>query len=220
MKKLSFVLIASSVLTFFFVVTIGGRGYTKDDLSLSGNNESKYEYYYENLSNKVVQIYTTGDKGMSFGTGFFIDNKKTIATNYHVVRDAKTIYIMFKEDSFAYKAELITYDVKNDIALLTSKEDFEYEKMQLSFDAKRHQTVYSCGFSLDYVVSESEIKDARAIYENNNYILINSVLKKGNSGGPVVNEKGEVVGMVTLGTKSQTYLVPSSKIMNLVYNTH
>lgn len=218
MKKLSWILITSSIFALIFTIVISGRGYTKDDLSMN-DYDINTEYFYEILSKKVVQIYTTGDKSVSFGTGFFIDNKKSIVTNYHVVREATNIYILFKDDSYAYRAELVAFDEKNDIAILTSKEDFKYESFELAFDVARHQNVCSCGFSLDYVVAPGKIIDARATYEDNNYIQTNNILKRGNSGGPVINEKGEVIGMVTLGTKSSTYLVPSSKIMNLVYNT-
>lgn len=217
MKKLSWILITSSIFALIFTIVISGRGYTKDNLSMDDNNID-IEYYYEKLSTRVVQIYTTGEKTVSFGTGFFVDHKKSIVTNYHVVKDAEKIFILFKDDSFAYRAELVAFDEKNDIAVLTSKEDFKYERLELSFDSKRHQNVCSCGFSLDYIVAPGKITDARATYESNNYIQTNNVLKRGNSGGPVINEKGEVIGMVTLGTKSSTYLVPSYKIMNLLYS--
>lgn len=210
-KKLSFKIITSFILTLLLVITFNGRGYTKDDLEVIKYSQ---EYYYDILSKSVVQLCVIGKNNNAFGTGFFVDDKKTIVTNYHVVKDAETIYFRFKDEEYKYKAKMIGFDKLNDIAILTSDDEFDYKPLSLTTNCKKSQIVYSCGFSSDYIMTSGNVIDTNSKYKNNNYIDISNLLSRGNSGGPIINRKGEVIGMTALGCSTSTSLVPSYKIIN------
>lgn len=219
MKKLSLAFCASFILMILFLIISGGRGYTKDNLEYKSQvNTQKEMYYFENLQKSVVQIITVRNSGGSFGTGFFIDDKKTIVTNYHVVRDAEKIFITIREDEYAYRAKLVAFDEKNDIAIITSDDEFDYKKLPLTFDIKKNESIYTCGYSTNYTVTSGKVIDTNAQYKNNSYIDITNVVYSGNSGGPALNENGEVVGIVTLGDSVSTSLVPTYKLYDLIFN--
>ena len=222
MKKLSCILFASFILVVIFSVLISGRGYTKDNLAYKlDTNEKIVEkefYYFDTLRRSVVQILACGETGSAFGTGFFIDENKTIITNYHVIREAEKVYIMFKEDEYAYRANVLYFDEENDIAILTSNYDFEFNYLPLTFDTKINETIYTCGFSTNYNVTHGNIIDNMAPYKGKYYIDITNIVYSGNSGGPALNKDGEVVGVVTLGNSVSTSLVPSYKVYNAIHN--
>ena len=220
MKKLSFTLLASFVLMMLFIIISGGRGYTKDNFNVKTQTMiQKEEYYYANLSDSVVQIFANRENANSFGSGFFINNDKYVVTNFHVVKDAKKMYVMLKEGQYAYEAKLFAFDSQNDIAILKMNSEIKHNYLPLTTDSKKNDNVYTCGFATNYTVSSGKVMDTNAPYKDNYYIDISNIVYCGNSGGPALNEKGEVIGIVTLGNSVSTSLGPTYKLCNLVNNS-
>lgn len=156
---------------------------------------------YEKLSASMVEIHTfdRNGQGLGLGSGFFIDDKGTVLTNFHVMEGACS-------------AEIITYDDKRfrvsqidgfskDIDLCVVKTDAgETVPVELfNGDVKTGESVYTIGSSIGLTgtFSDGIVSTASRVDNNVEYIQITAPISKGNSGGPLVNRYGEVIGVNT-----------------------
>ena len=140
-------------------------------------------------------------KGGALGSGFIIDENGTVITNNHVVDGADTISIRVNGDK-EYKAKLIGKDPLMDIAVLkiVSKEKFIPVKFGDSDKARIGDWVIAIGnpFGLGGTVT-SGIISARnrniGLSRYEDFIQTDASINVGNSGGPLFNMNGEVVGI-------------------------
>ncbi len=140
---------------------------------------------------------------VSLGSGFVISEDGTIVTNYHVVADASEINVAFPDDT-KFKAEVIGKDQKTDLAVLKIKTDkkLNYVTFGDSDNAKVGDWVIAVGnpFGLGGTVTAGIIS-ARARDINagpfDDFIQTDAAINRGNSGGPMFNMKGEVIGINT-----------------------
>ena len=135
----------------------------------------------------------------SSGTGFAVSHDGHIITNHHVIDACQEVKVRYKSDDIL--AKLIAFDTVNDLAILkidtkpSSVLPISYSNPEIL------QEIYVAGFPFGENVSTS-IKMTKGIVSSltgigNNYsnIQIDAALQPGNSGGPVFDEKGNVVGV-------------------------
>ncbi len=139
----------------------------------------------------------------SLGSGFIIDSSGIVVTNNHVISEADEITVILNDGS-RLKAEIIGKDQKTDIALLRVKPDKPLKAVKFG-DSDRLRLgdwVIAIGnpFSLGGTVTAG-IVSARNRDINSgpydNYIQTDAAINRGNSGGPLFNLDGEVVGINT-----------------------
>ena len=140
----------------------------------------------------------------SLGSGFIIAADGYVLTNNHVVEDADEI-IVRTSDRREYEAKLVGADPRSDLALLKieSKEDFPILKMGNFDDVEVGQWVLAIGspFGFDYSVTAGIVSAKGRSLSNprtGNYvpfIQTDVAISPGNSGGPLFNLEGEVVGI-------------------------
>jgi serine protease Do len=139
----------------------------------------------------------------SLGSGFVIDPSGIVVTNNHVISDADEVNVILNDGS-RLKAEIIGHDQKTDIALLRVKPDKPLKAVQFGDSDKLRlgEWVVAIGnpFSLGGTVTAG-IVSARNRDINSgpydNYIQTDAAINRGNSGGPLFNLNGEVVGVNT-----------------------
>jgi len=166
----------------------------------------------------------------SLGSGFIIDAKGYVVTNNHVIADADEISVTLNDDS-TFKAELVGTDPKTDLALL--KLDLGNRKTPLptvkfgdSDKSRVGDWVMAIGnpFGLGGSVSVGIIS-ARARSLNGPYddfLQTDAAINKGNSGGPMFNLDGEVVGINTAiyspsgGSVGIGFAIPSNLASSIV----
>lgn len=149
---------------------------------------------YETCAPSVVQINTN----TSFGTGFFI-SEGVIATNYHVIEGATEIKIALNTGKTYNVNSILGYDEDLDIAILSV--DAKVKPLVLSsFTPKIGSTVYTIGSSLGLTgtFTNGLVTTNSRIIEDVDYIQTNAAISPGNSGGPLLNTYGEVVGINTM----------------------
>ncbi len=142
----------------------------------------------------------------SEGSGFFITATGEILTNNHVVEDADKIEVELNDGS-TYQAEVIGTDPATDLALIKVKKgDEQFPHLILGdSDALRvGEWVMAVGnpFDMDHTVTVGVVSaKGRALGLSDpsfeNYIQTDAAINFGNSGGPLVNLRGEVVGINT-----------------------
>lgn len=139
-----------------------------------------------------------GLKLSSMGTGFYISSKGVLLTNNHVVQGCKELKIPVDNAS----AKLLVADRANDLAVLTQDAK---GKSFLKFNGdgpKQGEEIFVFGFPLDgYLPSSGNVTtgivSALAGPSNNSSLIqITAPVQPGNSGGPVLDKKGNVVGVV------------------------
>jgi YVTN family beta-propeller protein len=144
------------------------------------------------------------------GTGFLLTTNGLVATNFHVVEDANKIEVVFPEKKITKIASVRIKDTKNDIVILDLK-DFMYPELTsrpIPFvfahiqSVKVGQEVFTLGFPLgDIMGSKSRlstgiINSQFGIQDDPRLFQISNPIQPGNSGGPLFNIKGELVGVV------------------------
>lgn len=137
------------------------------------------------------------------GTGFAISEDGHIATVYHVIKDAKTIKVYFSKDSFV-SARVIHGDPVNDLALLKiGSPTPNFLQIAPMRSAKTGDRVFTIGFPVSSLLgqeakyTEGVVSSLSGIQDTSSFLQITVPVQPGNSGGALVNEKGEVIGIIT-----------------------
>jgi serine protease Do len=139
----------------------------------------------------------------SLGSGFIIDPSGLVVTNNHVIADADEINVILN-DGTKLRAQLVGKDSKSDLALLRVKTDHPLKAVKFGDSDKLRlgEWVIAIGnpFSLGGTVTAG-IVSARNRDINSgpydNYIQTDAAINRGNSGGPLFNLDGEVIGINT-----------------------
>jgi len=158
----------------------------------------------ENIDNVMLNPNLKGRE--SLGSGFFIRNDGYILTNYHVIKDAKIISVMTNGGDI-YDAKIIGTDTISDLVVLKidSKKDKETHFKSVVFgnpqEARIGDKVLTFGnpYGLGISVSEGIIsaKSRNIDMGEQQYIQTDAAINQGNSGGPMFNLDGEVIGINT-----------------------
>lgn len=170
--------------------------------------------------------------GTSLGSGFLISEDGLIVTNYHVVANADKIKVVLSQCAEAcqqYEAQVIGYDKKTDLAVLkiSGVKGLPYLQFGDSYKMKPGDWVIAVGnpFGLGGSVSAgivSAISREIGLSQNSDFIQTDVVLNSGNSGGPLCNVDGEVIGVNTAalysngGSVGIGFAVPSDVVKPVV----
>lgn len=154
------------------------------------------------------------------GTSFLIDPKGFLVTSAHVLKDAKMVYVE-NQDGEEFKAEIVHTDPISDIAVLKiNDEDFKSPK-QLPYGFSKNgpelsEPVYTLGYPKDEIVYNEGYLSAKTGLDGDTlaYQLAISA-NPGNSGGPVLNKYGEVIGILNARQASANGVVFATKSKNI-----
>ncbi len=166
---------------------------------------SPFEDFFEDFFNKRGGIPHADRKVSSLGSGFVIDGKEgLVVTNNHVIDGADEIIINFHDGSKLKVDKIVGKDTKADLALLkvTPKKPLADVKFGSSGLLEVGDWVLAIGnpFGLGGSVSVGIVSaKSRDINSGpyDDYLQTDAAINKGNSGGPLFNMKGEVVGVNT-----------------------
>ncbi len=142
----------------------------------------------------VVSIIT--DVGQ--GTGFIISDEGYIVTNAHVLVGGKKVNAI-TSDQQIISAQLLGYNSNFDVALLKISGNYNSLTLADSDDVAIGEKVIAIGnpYGLQFSVSQGIVSAVHrpGISGENVYIQTDAALNQGNSGGPLINKKGEVIGI-------------------------
>jgi serine protease Do len=167
-------------------------------------------------------------KTNSLGSGFIVDTSGIVVTNNHVIADADEINVIMN-DGTKIKAELVGVDKKTDLAVLKFKPPRplvavkfgDSDKMRLGEWVIAIGNPFSLGGTVTAGIVSARNRDiASGPYDN--YIQTDAAINRGNSGGPLFNLDGEVIGVNTLiisptgGSIGIGFAVPSKTVASVV----
>jgi serine protease Do len=186
----------------------GFRGKMLDGLP-EGHPLEKFNQFFEKFTSKNNEKGAKKPnkkrekKATSLGSGFLIDPAGYVVTNNHVIDGAEEIEVIFGDDS-KYLAKVIGRDSKTDLALLKieGKEPFPFVKFGDSDASRIGDWILVIGNPFGFGGSVSAgIISARGRDINSgpfdDYLQTDAAINRGNSGGPMFNMEGEVIGINT-----------------------
>ncbi len=154
---------------------------------------SGMEFIPEDVYNSVVVVYTQS----GLGSGFAVDTN-TIITNAHVVQNYSKVNIKYYDNTMT-NGTVINKDEEKDLALIHV--ETELKPLNLSHDELHTgQEVYAIGAPSDipYTMTKGIISAVSREIEGRKYIQLDASVNSGNSGGPLVDNSGNVVGLITM----------------------
>ncbi|MGA2177470.1 MAG: trypsin-like peptidase domain-containing protein [Verrucomicrobiota bacterium] len=153
-----------------------------------------------NSSNLPAQSGVTEGEPKASGTGFFVSEDGFLLTAFHVVADAGRIAVRMKAGTFP--ATLVKADKANDVALLKVTGRFPALPVAPSRGVKLGESVFTIGFpniglqGFAPKLTKGEISSLAGVQDDPRAFQISVPVQPGNSGGPLVNQYGNVVGIV------------------------
>ena len=164
------------------------------EISLLKSGQGDFSAVIEEAVKGVVGVSTD----VSLGSGVLVTDKGYVVTNYHVIDDSNEINVI-TYDRGIFVAEFIGADLKRDLALLKIDGDHDFLQIGDSDSLQVGNKVIAIGnpLGLSFSVSEGIISglDRKGPNGLTEYIQTDVSLNPGNSGGPLINTNGEVVGI-------------------------
>ncbi|WP_316828425.1 S1C family serine protease [Pedobacter miscanthi] len=189
-------------------------------------HNSKQEEHYRQLSNQVNKAIktqnslirkinnntTTSDKPSvqnSFGgTGFAISTNGYILTNLHIINGADSLYVQNSKGE-SFKVKSVYTDPQNDIAILKISDKHFSNLSSIPYTIKRNMSsigeiVYTLGYPKDdAVLGEGYVSSKNGFIGDTTQYQVAISVNPGNSGGPVLDNNGNLVGIIS-GKPDQT----------------
>lgn len=151
-------------------------------------------------------------RAVSAGTGFFIGEKGIVVTALHVVDAAKEIQVRLTNGQWL-PARILKMSHASDVAVLAvERESCPFLRLADMKTLKQGQKVFTLGYPLSGVLgdevkyTEGVISSLSGIQGDDSLVQITVPIQPGNSGGPLLTEKGEVIGVITSSAAVAAFL--------------
>ena len=191
------------------------------------NETSTQQTSLKEIEEYIKKQEASGKDVMQYrGTGFPISEDGYMLTSYHMVEGAQYIYVENKQDSVVrFRAKLVHFDAAYDLAVLKI-DDYEFSsfgKIPFVLSAKEPslgEYVYTLGYPKQEIVfGEGSISSLSGFDDDTISYQISIPANPGNSGGPLVNEKGELLGVIAGKSSAMddaTFAIKSDYIHKLI----
>lgn len=201
------------------------------------NDDSSFEVFFnsQQTTSMYVKMFPKNTSSQSAaivksGTGFLINQLGYLVTNYHVVENARKISVKGGSLSLSgAEASVIVADKTNDLCILKlSSNNIDLPKVEYGFDEdlyKSGTSVFCMGYPLTSLMG-SEIKVTDGIISSTTGFQgdittyqISSPVQPGNSGGPLFNNAGNVIGVINAkipSAENVSYAIKFSYLKNLL----
>ena len=140
------------------------------------------------------------DERRGAGTGFFVTEDGVVLTAAHVIHDAQRIIVQTRKGSFP--ATVLTVDAANDVAVIKVGGSFSALPVLSSREVKLGANVFTMGFpnpdiqGLSPKLTKGDISGLAGLRDDPRHFQISVPIQPGNSGGPLVDSFGNVVGLI------------------------
>jgi serine protease Do len=166
------------------------------------------------------------DKESSTGTGFAITSDGLVATNYHVIRDADSVYVQ-NDAGLSFKAQVLYTEPQNDIAILKITDNSFDNLGNIPYNIKKSESPLaepvstfgypggSQAYNTGVMISKTGINGDSVHYQ------ISIPINFGNSGGPLWDSKGNIIGLTDakqIKFEGSHYAVKSKYLIDAIHN--
>ena len=151
----------------------------------------------KNTNNSIYKIITAGGSG----TGFKVENHDFLITNYHVISGSKEVAVEdHNKNRFLAKVAMVNPEV--DLAFLHVEDLKDVPstiKLDPNYQVENLQAVYINGFpfGMPFTITEGIVSSPNQPMQGRKYVQTDAAVNPGNSGGPMLNTDGVLVGVTT-----------------------
>jgi S1-C subfamily serine protease len=202
--------------------------------------DNEHQTKYQEVSRKVQKIEKSLDKlnknnsnkkpevapGNYSGSGFLVSANGYIVTSYHVIKSADSVFV--ENEKFGrLKTSVIYGNASSDIALLLINDDQFKRLASVPFSVRSSEgsigePVYTLGYPREEIVyGEGSISAASGFEQNENAYQISIPVNPGNSGGPMIDQQGAVVGIINgvqTAVRGTAFAIKSEVLINELKN--
>jgi len=178
--------------------------------------------YRQNVQNqKIDEIITPKISGtqISGGTGFLVDPDGYLVTNLHVVANASSLVVA--SEGVEYIAKKVFADAANDIAILKIEDEEWKPRNMLPYRFRKNglelgEEIFTLGYPRNEIVYNKGYMSAASGYDNDTLsIQIAISANPGNSGGPVFDSNGEIIGILSTRDRQANEVVFATKSIQI-----
>jgi S1-C subfamily serine protease len=223
--------VAATVAIFMTLITLFSTGQFNSDER--GSNYSELKRDMENIKRSQTDLIKniksnkqTKDIIQYSGTGFALSSNGYLVTNYHVIKGADSVYVQNNKGE-SFKVETLYIDPEFDIAVLQIKDTTFKNLAAVPYTFKKTNSdlgedVYTIGYPKDDVVyGKGYLSSSTGFGGDSIAYQISIPVNPGNSGGPLMDSRGNVIGIVS-GKQTQAdgaaFAVKSDFLMRAVSN--
>lgn len=177
------------------------------------------------VAETIFKVNTSNGSGSSF----YLKKYNIFVTNYHVVKGTKTVSLENKQQD-RFVGHVVMVDEHEDIAIVKTDQDFNHlpdiNFSQLSQLSVRDEVfVLGYPYGMPYTETQGIISSPRQLMNGKYYIQTDAPVNPGNSGGPLVNVNGEIIGITTAKfteADNMGFAVPVSTLEEVIeiYSTY
>lgn len=216
MKKLKILCFLLSFLLIFNFGACNGE---------TSNNKLSSEQIYSMAKGCAVEIitYNKNNQELSLGSGFTYSNDGKIVTNYHVIDEAYFAKVYIEQNSYDV-VSVLAYDIEKDLAVLKINAT-NLKTLKINYSAPATgSTIFALGSSrgLTSTFSSGIVTSSSREIDGVNYIQHDAAISNGNSGGPLINGNGEIIGINTLTIKDSqnlNFAISTIELNSLSFST-
>jgi len=151
----------------------------------------------ENYKHNIYKIITANGSG----TGFKVAGKDFLITNYHVIEGSKEVAVE-DQNKNRYLAQVVMVNPEVDLAFLKVPELKDKQsniRIDPAYEVQRTQKVYINGFpfGMPFTITEGIVSSVSQPMNGRNYVQTDAAVNPGNSGGPMLDQDGILVGVTT-----------------------
>jgi serine protease Do len=163
----------------------------------TSTEDNKQILDYISISILLVASADSSNNIFSYGSSFAIADNGIVCTNYHVIENAAFIYVMYNGNF--YRAQVLYQSKTLDIAILKTTLVLKSVKTRVVTATDVGISVYAIGFPW-VQISSGKPTVTRGVLSgitNKNELITDAAINRGNSGGPLVDSDGYVIGINT-----------------------
>ena len=170
-----------------------------------------------------ILTYSKSGSELSLGTGIVLSSDGKILTNYHVIEGAYSAKITIEDVTYTVQ-RVLAYNKEIDLAVLKISANYLKTLPICKSPLQVGRPVYALGSSkgLTATFSQGIITSAKRVLNGVTYVQHDAAISSGNSGGPLINEYGEIVGINTMTVRDSqnlNFAIFASEIDDLWYGT-
>ena len=168
----------------------------------------------------MLEVPIRGETAKATGSGFVV-RAGVVVTNYHVIEDAATVLVKFENGRDAYSVGYLAADKTNDLALLKCDTE-SIRPLTLGALPEKLDTVFAIGAPRGFSGTVSNgIVSGLAEWKRTGTVMIQTTapISPGSSGGPLLNESGEVIGVTTealTNSQNMNFAVAATHVASLL----